>query len=433
VRRPIRLTLTALGAGIVLTVVVLSVGAVHVAYRNPELHLVLGAIESMIALLAAYLVFGRFREHRLIPDLLLVASLLVFAATNLLLSSLAHSIRGSESALLAWGPLLLRTSGAALFCAAAFYPARSTRRRWTFGGMTATTLAGMTMLFLVLLPFRETLPRVFEGNDPTAGGQFLAAHPLVTAFQILIAILFGLTAWKITAVASRTDDELLVWVGAGAALAFMARVNYTLFPSLYTDYVYTGDVLRLGWYLMLLVGASNEIRRYWNRLESANDELKELSIIDELTGLRNRRGFAAASSPILKIATRNKEPVTLLFIDLNNMKGINDSFGHDEGDRALKATADLLDNAVRESDVVARLGGDEFCILLAPGSHPEVVLERIRTSLANQERSSTEDWMLSLSIGSASFDHEEETSLQDLITRADAAMYEQKRAAKAAR
>ena len=98
-------------------------------------------------------------------------------------------------------------------------------------------------------------------------------------------------------------------------------------------------------------------------VERARELLETQSITDELTGLLNRRGFMVLATQQMKVATRKREKLVLLFVDLNGMKAINDTFGHEMGDRALYDTGELLRTVFRASEVLARLGGDEFVVL----------------------------------------------------------------------
>src|SRR5258708_374231 len=97
-------------------------------------------------------------------------------------------------------------------------------------------------------------------------------------------------------------------------------------------------------------------------------ELGNLALTDELTGLCNRRGFMAIAERQLKIGHRTGRGIVLFFMDIDGMKQINDSFGHGEGDRALKRMAKALKMTFRDSDVIARLGGDEFAVLAIEAS-----------------------------------------------------------------
>ena len=157
-------------------------------------------------------------------------------------------------------------------------------------------------------------------------------------------------------------------------------------------------------------------------------EVRSLAITDDLTGLYNRRGFLASATHQLKLAHRNMQNLLLLFCDLDNMKGINDSFGHREGDLALIRTADALEETFRDSDLLARFGGDEFAVLASEASIPnrQAIVTRVAKSLgkANAEEPR---YKLSLSIGVARFDPESAISLGELMARADRDMYRHKK------
>src|SRR5690242_3311426 len=103
-------------------------------------------------------------------------------------------------------------------------------------------------------------------------------------------------------------------------------------------------------------------------LKRAEDELKALLLVDELTGLPNRRAFITLSEQALKLAARLERDVLMIFIDVDHLKYINDTFGHLAGDRALIDTARVLRESCREADIIARLGGDEFVALLTVNS-----------------------------------------------------------------
>ena len=157
-------------------------------------------------------------------------------------------------------------------------------------------------------------------------------------------------------------------------------------------------------------------------------ELREQALVDELTGLRNRRGFLTLAEPQLKLARRSRYPITLLFIDLDGMKAINDVHGHAEGDRALRDTAILMEQSFRTSDLLARLGGDEFCALLPDCSEAdqEVAVARLRDALEAHNRRGVRPYELSLSVGHTTWQPEDERSVTQLIEAADRSMYEEK-------
>ncbi len=164
-----------------------------------------------------------------------------------------------------------------------------------------------------------------------------------------------------------------------------------------------------------------------HRLVSA---LRSLSLIDDLTGLYNRRGFADLGEQHLKLARRTGRAVLLVFLDVDRLKTINDTLGHHVGDRALIRLADILKDTFRQSDIVSRMGGDEFAVLAleTPKAHELELLERLRERVRDINNRTKERYSLSVSIGTARFDGEGRTRLDDLLAEADRMMYEEKKA-----
>jgi diguanylate cyclase (GGDEF)-like protein/PAS domain S-box-containing protein len=163
-------------------------------------------------------------------------------------------------------------------------------------------------------------------------------------------------------------------------------------------------------------------------LREAQEHLQTLSLTDELTGLHNRRGFFTMASRLLRAAPRTGQEFTVLYTDVDHLKTVNDTYGHDAGSALLVGAADVLKNTFRAADVVGRIGGDEFVALAAIsrlGSN--VIVERLQTHLANYNARSTRPYALSLSYGIAHFDPTGSTSLEEVVRQADHAMYEQKR------
>ncbi|HEX9309719.1 MAG TPA: GGDEF domain-containing protein, partial [Gemmatimonadaceae bacterium] len=148
----------------------------------------------------------------------------------------------------------------------------------------------------------------------------------------------------------------------------------------------------------------------------------------ELTGLPNRRAFITLSEQALKLAMRMERDVLMIFIDVDHLKYINDTYGHLAGDRALIDTARVLRESCREADIIARLGGDEFVALLTVDSAQtaELVCERIKSRVAAHNTEVDRPFELSLSVG-ATRSKAEGTMLADLLAQADMALYEQKR------
>lgn len=157
-------------------------------------------------------------------------------------------------------------------------------------------------------------------------------------------------------------------------------------------------------------------------------ELRSLALTDDMTGLYNRRGFLASATHHLRLARRNNEALLLFFADVNDLKDINDSYGHREGDLAIIRTADALEQTFRDSDILARLSGDEFAVLAAEASsqNEDAIRERLQHNL-KKSNDSESPYELSISIGVARFDPSNPCSLAELMGQADRIMYEQKR------
>jgi len=167
----------------------------------------------------------------------------------------------------------------------------------------------------------------------------------------------------------------------------------------------------------------------WGAVKQAllDRELRHLALTDDLTCLYNRRGFFAAATQQLKLALRNSESLLLLFCDIDNLKKINDTYGHREGDMALIRAADALEQTFRNSDVLARLGGDEFVVLAleARDQSQETILQRLEKNL-KKASDATSGYQLSMSVGIARFDPQHAITLGELMVQADKAMYERK-------
>lgn len=177
-----------------------------------------------------------------------------------------------------------------------------------------------------------------------------------------------------------------------------------------------------------------ERREAEQQLNSYAQQLLGLAIRDELTGLYNRRGFLEVAGQAHTQALRDARPAALIFIDLNGMKRINDELGHEVGDQALVDTADVLSSALRESDVIGRLGGDEFVVFALDFTveHVDRLRLRLRELADKRVAEGNRTFRISMSIGAAFIDADNPVSIEGLLELADASMYEQKNARRAA-
>jgi diguanylate cyclase (GGDEF)-like protein len=170
-----------------------------------------------------------------------------------------------------------------------------------------------------------------------------------------------------------------------------------------------------------------ERQRLIAELETAREEAHRLTLIDDLTGLYNRRGFFTLSEQQWKLADRKKKKLVLIYCDLDNLKEINDNQGHRKGDQALITVAEVLKSTFRDSDIIARMGGDEFAVLgIEAETNGEKMIYRMEEKLEIYSASQDFYRPLSLSSGYAHYDPEQPNSIEDVLGEADTRMYERK-------
>lgn len=258
------LTAAAWGFGLATTCLILGSPYLLPGYHSPSLHLVLNTVDGCIALLVAYLLLGAFLRSRRLQDELLASGFALLALAGILamvLPLLLPAI-GAPTSLEAWLPLLLRVSGSLLVARAALVGRRPATRHASWVRHPVPWV--MALLVLVLLLVGDRLPVALSQTAPSATEQpVLDGHPLLLGAQALSALCFFVASVAFTLQARGRSGELVRWLGPACALAGFARVNYLLFPSLYSDWLYTGDLLRTGSYAVLAVGAAREISRYW--------------------------------------------------------------------------------------------------------------------------------------------------------------------------
>ncbi len=164
-------------------------------------------------------------------------------------------------------------------------------------------------------------------------------------------------------------------------------------------------------------------------MKRMEQELRELSLTDELTGLYNRRGFFTLAEQHTRMANRNKNRVYILYADMDNLKVINDTYGHHEGDAALIVTAKILKSSFRDSDIIARIGGDEFVVMAIGMTETEakITVGRLFNYIEATNRERGDGDRLSLSVGVTHYDPQRPSTIEELLVRGDRAMYENKK------
>ena len=265
-------TLCLRGAAAALTAATSLVPGFTLAYSSPQLHIALETATALISFLVAYLVYGRFRERKRLDDLMLASALVLIASTSLVFSAVPHTVPAEGARNFSvWASVGGAVLGALTLALAAFAPATrvSSPRR-------ATVIAALCCVG-ALIATASVVGLFADGVDPdiplalapdAAHRPILLGHHFLLGTQIVGVLLFIAAALGFIQRGERDNDELMRWFAAGAALSAFARFNYFLFPSLYSDWVFTGDFLRLGFCLLLLAGAAREIGSYWRRLAS---------------------------------------------------------------------------------------------------------------------------------------------------------------------
>lgn len=194
------------------------------------------------------------------------------------------------------------------------------------------------------------------------------------------------------------------------------------------------EAVRLGaqdFLVQYQIDESRLVHRLFYAMDRHRDLIaaRALTFVDELTGLYNRRGFLAIAPPKLEHATRMGWKLALFFVDMDNMKVINDTHGHSAGDQALLEVTAILRDSFRTSDILARLGGDEF-VALAPHTSQgaaEAMIHRLTSQFRSHRTIHRHPFRIALSAGLALFDPSTPRSLEELMEEADSRMYELKR------
>ena len=264
--------LTAVAAGAA-TAVVAMLPALQVAVRAPSLHVALETSSALVASLGAYLSLGRYRRSRLLPDLLLFAALSFLAYSSVFFAAFPAAVNGGDSSVVSgWAATSAGVCAAALFAASAFAPREFVQdvrraRVWTMTGL----LACLTAILVSAIALRNVLPPLLS-SGPNANAldrPDLVGHPIVLSMQLAGFLLFAAAAVGFARRSNETGDWILRWLGVAAILGAAARLSYFLYPSIYSDWVYTGDAFRLLFYLAVLGAAALEIRSYWNSVAEA--------------------------------------------------------------------------------------------------------------------------------------------------------------------
>lgn len=164
------------------------------------------------------------------------------------------------------------------------------------------------------------------------------------------------------------------------------------------------------------------------RRKLAETETRRLAVTDPMTGILNRNAGMNFIQSQLKKCRKHKNPMTLCYIDLDNLKYVNDNFGHKEGDRVIISVVRIIKRALRETDVMCRMGGDEILLILPDTTIEEctTVIDRINNMIENKNLKSSKPYGIEFSHGLAEYNPHNKFTAEELVDAADKNMYKMK-------
>jgi len=374
---------------------------------RPRLFVAYGALIAASTLAILYLYRGRgFVVYWILSWTMLAASNTLNARgyADVLLGSV---MIGLSQLLAVWSSALILLSVPPF--------AKRDRQRWTI----PVQAGAITAVWFLVSPFVLPLSTVLYTGGATsallkgaASGRFARVArrtPIVGAFMISAAL-----------------AVMSVLEAAGAIMSYRLEWTAAYANTLLAFTIVMSIVIALAMHLLVFEDMTDEIRRTNLALAAANEEVKRLAITDPLTGCYNRRFFDEIGRRELERHRRYGKPLTVMFVDLNQFKHLNDRFGHDAGDQVLQSLGGLLQRQVRQSDYVIRWGGDEFLLLLTCTAEEAALKgEELKSAFAIERDLADLPADTGLSVGVAAVEDSAET-LTDAIRAADSEMYRDK-------
>jgi signal transduction histidine kinase len=306
-------------AGLALTLLFNALRSLEPAYQNRSLHAAKETAAALVLLLVAALLFGRFRRTGRLLDLLALAGVVVLAGKNLVFSVLTAILTETSGGLTTWRTTGAGMLGAGLLAASALSPERVVRdRRRALAIMTAGCVAALGVLVVIADLFE--LPAAFTERPETETElQYLSQDTALLVADVGATLLFLLAGAAFGRRAEQERDELQLWLGMGSTIAGIAYLNYVLFPSAYTDFLYVGDIFRVAAVVVWGIGTFRVISAYQDaharaavleeRRRLARDihdgVAQELSFIaSQMRGLSPREEDREAAAEIVESAQR---------------------------------------------------------------------------------------------------------------------------------
>ncbi len=275
-------------------------------------------------------------------------------------------------------------------------------------------------------------------EDAVPVGRVVFVKDLTPILRDVLTTPFIFFGYTVALVVTLSTVLLLIFNRIVRDVVYLREVTTKFKESDFSDIPKMSELLRreksrdeLFYLKRSVLTMAQELEALISQLQSEKGKLEELAYTDPLTGLSNRRLFLEEAKRMLEYARRYGEPVSLMMMDIDNFKRINDEYGHDVGDLALKKLAEVVKRNIRGSDIAARFGGEEFVVLLPRTDEKgaELVAERIRRDFKRDPiKVDGKDVLTTVSIGVAQL--EEGDTVEDLIKKADVALYRAKNTGK---
>jgi signal transduction histidine kinase len=377
--------------GLALTFVFSTVWSLEPAYQNRALHVAKETAAAAVLLFVAAVLFGRFRRGGRLLDLLALAGVVILAGKNLVFSVLGAILTETSGGLTTWRTTGAGMLGAALLVASALAPDRMVKQRGRSAMLTAGACLAALGILIVIADIFE-LPAAFSEDDPpetTSELRLLSQNAELLVADIGAAVLFMLAgaafAWR----AERERDEFQLWLGIGSVIAAMAYLNYTLFPSAYTDFLYLGDIFRIAAVLAWGIGTVREIARYQSGYaRAAVLEERRRVARDIHDGVAQELAFISSHMDELKAATARTDLADVMMESvqraLDETRGAISALGrpvHEPFHLALASTAE---------EITSRLGAelelDMDKAVAVPPAWEEALPRILREAVANAVR-----------------------------------------------
>jgi signal transduction histidine kinase len=285
------------------TGLVVGVRQFDVAYHSPPMHVAIETVAAVIGVVTAYLLVGRYRLSARLADLLLALSMLALAVGSLFFSVLPAALSGKDvTRFSTWAPIMSGLVGAVGLTVAAFSH-RQAPLRWRTVTVAAFSFALVIAAIVAATDLlEERLPvAVPPSLSPVRGGrELVTGQPAVLAIQLATMLLFVVASIGFLRRDERSDDALMRTFSIAAVVGAFSAFNYFLFPSLYSQWIYAGDILRFSFYVILLVGAARELSGYWRGLaQTAALEERRRIARDLHDGLAQELAFIVSRSQLL--------------------------------------------------------------------------------------------------------------------------------------